>query len=83
MPTIWANLVAETQFATELTLNGLRRLCSVPTEPELTRWVGNDLNYALHVGMHSYSSGLERLCKLTIACNVYAVNGKFPELRGP
>ncbi|GGQ04977.1 hypothetical protein [Streptosporangium pseudovulgare] len=78
---IWDSLVAETQFATELTVTGLRRLCSVPTEPELFPGGYKALNYALHVGMHSYSSGLERLCKLAIACNVYAATGTFPNLR--
>lgn len=77
----WESLVVETQFATELTLTGLRRLCSVPTDPALVRWGSKDLNYALHVGMYSYSSGLERLCKLAIACNGYATTGEFPELR--
>ncbi|SDI87117.1 hypothetical protein SAMN04488693_1295 [Arthrobacter subterraneus] len=80
-PAIWESLVAETQFAAELTLTGLRRLCSVPAEFELAPWYGKDLNYALHVGMHSYSSGLERLCKLAIACNNYATTGEFPNLR--
>lgn len=80
--TIWESLVAETQFATELTLTGLRRLCSVPTGAELLPWGSKDLNYALHVGMYSYSSGLERLCKLAIACNGYAATGEFPRLRG-
>ena len=79
--TIWDSLVVETQFATELTLTGLRRLCSVPTEPELVPWGSENLNYALHVGMYSYSSGLERLCKLAIACNKYATTGEFPNLR--
>lgn len=78
---VWESLVAETQFATELTLTGLRRLCSVPTAPELVHWGSRDLNYALHVGMYSYSSGLERLCKLAIACNGYATTGEFPRLR--
>ncbi|WP_211880021.1 hypothetical protein [Pseudarthrobacter albicanus] len=78
---IWESLVVETQFATELTLTGLRRLCAVPTDPELVKWGSRDLNYALHVGMYSYSSGLERLCKLAIACNVYATTGEFPRLR--
>lgn len=77
----WESLVAETQFATELTLTGLRRLCSVPTDPALVKWGSKDLNYALHVGMYSYSSGLERLCKLAIACNGYAAAGEFPRLR--
>jgi hypothetical protein len=31
--------------------------------------------------MYSYSSGLERLCKLAIACNEYAAAGEFPRLR--
>lgn len=77
--TIWESLVAETQFATELSLTGLRRLCSVPTAPDLFPWGSKDLNYALHVGMYSYSSGLERLCKLAIACNGYAATGEFPK----
>lgn len=80
--TIWKNLVVETQFATELTLAGLRRLSCVPTDPELIKWGSSNFNYALHVGMYSYSSGLERLCKLAIACNNYAISGDFPNLRG-
>jgi hypothetical protein len=78
---IWDSLVAEAQFATELALTGLRRLCSVPTEPDLGGRRSSDRNYSLHVGMYSYSSGLERLCKLAIACNGYAATGEFPKLR--
>lgn len=80
--TMWQSLVAETQFATELTVSGLRRLCSVPVLSDQFPWSTRDLNYALHVGLHSYSSGLERLCKLAIACNGYASTGEFPALRG-
>ena len=79
--TIWDSLVVETQFATELALTGLRRLCFVPTDPARVVWGSSSLNYALHVGMYSYSSGLERLCKLAIACNGYATTGEFPRLR--
>ncbi|MET4541167.1 hypothetical protein ABIE37_002962 [Arthrobacter bambusae] len=78
---IWDSLVAETQFATELALTGLRRLCSVPTEPGVGGRRSNDRNYSLHVGMYSYSSGLERLCKLAIARNKYRANGEFPKLK--
>lgn len=78
---IWDSLVAEAQFSTELALTGLRRLCSVPTEPGVGGRRSNDRNYSLHVGMYSYSSGLERLCKLAIACNKYAANGEFPKLK--
>jgi hypothetical protein len=77
----WTHLVAETQFATELVLTGLQRLCSVPTDAHTTQWGGKDRNYALHVGLHAYSSGLERLCKLAIACNTYAATGEFPKLK--
>jgi hypothetical protein len=31
--------------------------------------------------MYSYSSGLERLCKLAIACHGYATTGEFPKVR--
>ncbi|AIY03005.1 hypothetical protein ART_3406 [Arthrobacter sp. PAMC 25486] len=78
---VWESLVGETQFATELALTGLSRLCSVPTAPDLFPWDSKDSNFALHVGMYSYASGLERLCKLAIACNGYATTGKFPNLR--
>jgi hypothetical protein len=78
----WTHLLAETQFATELVLTGLRRLCTVPTDAHTTEWGGKDRNYALHVGLHAYSSGLERLCKLAIACNTYAATGEFPKLKG-
>lgn len=77
---IWDSLVAEAQFATELAVTGLRRLCSVPTEPGLGGRRSNDRNFSLHVGMYSYSSGLERLCKLAIACNEFAASGEFPKL---
>jgi hypothetical protein len=79
---VWHSLVAETQFATELALTGLRRLCSVPSGPAASAWGSDDLNYALHVGMYSYASGLERLCKLAIACHGYETTGRFPKLRG-
>lgn len=78
----WHVLVAEAQFATELTVAGLRRLCLVDGEVDLERWVGDDRNYALHVGMHSYAAGLERLCKLAIACHGFLATGEFPQTKG-
>lgn len=78
----WHVLVAEAQFATELTVAGLRRLCLVPGDVDLERWIGDDRNYVLHVGMHSYASGLERLCKLAIACHGFLTTGEFPRTRG-
>ncbi|GAA3816322.1 hypothetical protein [Cellulomonas soli] len=81
-PHVWHSLVAETQFATELALTGLRRLCSVPAGQAADAWGSDDLNYALHVGMYSYASGLERLCKLAIACHGHGTTGQFPRLRG-
>lgn len=78
---VWSHLVAETQFATDLVLTGLQRLCTVPTDADVMLWPSKDLNYSLHVGLHAYSSGLERLCKLAIACNRYVADGKFPALK--
>lgn len=77
----WHVLVAEAQFATDLTVAGLRRLCLVPDDVDLERWIGDDRNYSLHVGMHSYASGLERLCKLAIACRGFISTGEFPRTR--
>jgi hypothetical protein len=80
MPTRWNYLVSETQFAVELVVSGLRRLCTVPMRND--GWpVSHDQTYPLHVGLHSYTSGLERLCKLTVACHGFVATGTFPTLR--
>ena len=80
MPTRWNYLVSETQFATELVVSGVRKLCTVPIRDD--SWpVGHDQTYPLHVGLHSYTSGLERLCKLTIACHGFVTTGSFPSLK--
>lgn len=78
----WHVLVAEAQFAKDLMIAGLRRLCLVPGEVDLERWIGDDRNYSLHVGMHSYASGLERLCKLALGCRGFLSTGQFPRTRG-
>ena len=79
-PTRWNYLVSETQFATELVVSGLSRLCTVPVRGGF--WpVAHDQTYPLHVGLHAYTSGLERLSKLTIACHGFATAGVFPALR--
>ena len=75
------SLLVETQFATELIVDGLRQLVSVPTDPGMAQWGSNERNYKLHVGMYNYAAGLERLCKLTISCNEYVATGKFPPLK--
>lgn len=81
MPGHWSYLVSETLFASELVSTGVRRLCTVPIRDD--DWpVGHDQMFPRHVGMHSYASGLERLCKLTIACHGFATTGEFPPLRG-
>lgn len=79
----WENLVSESQFATELAVTGLRRLCTV----EVGAWgagtsISYDQSYPLHAGLLSFTSGLERLCKLTIACHGYLTSGTFPPLKG-
>jgi hypothetical protein len=80
MPTRWNYLVSETQFATELVVTGIRKLCTVPIRND--DWpVGHSQTFPLHVGLHSYTSGLERLCKLTIACHGFVTTGAFPPLR--
>lgn len=81
MPDRWNYLVAETQFGTELVVAGLRKLCTVPVQGDWPWPVSHDQTYPLHLGMHSYTSGLERLCKLTIACHGFVTTGIFPELR--
>lgn len=81
MPSRWDYLVSETQFATELVVTGLRKLCTVPVQGDWPWPVSLTETYPLHVGLHSYASGLERLCKLTIACHGFVTTGTFPPLR--
>lgn len=80
LPNRWDHLVLETLFATELVESGIRRLCTVPVCSGY--WpVGHDQMYPLHVGLHSYVTGLERLCKLTIACRGFLVTGGFSSMK--
>ncbi|HBT96446.1 MAG TPA: hypothetical protein DEB25_01750 [Desulfobulbaceae bacterium] len=78
---IWRSLVSETQFAVELTNLGITRLCHVPLPEHF--FIGNprDGQYALDVGLHSFTSGLERLCKLAISVHNFCLNNEFPNLR--
>lgn len=76
----WDYLVSETLFASELVESGIRRLCTVPISKD--DWpVGHDQMYPLHVGLHAYVTGLERLCKLTIACHGYLATGAFSSVK--
>ena len=40
-----------------------------------------DQTYPLHVGLHTYTSGLERLAKLALACHGFMQSGSFAEVR--
>jgi hypothetical protein len=80
MTSRWNYLVSETLFASELVESGVSRLCAVPIRDD--NWpVGNERMYSLHVGLHSYVTGLERLCKLTIACHGFLATGGFSSMR--
>lgn len=73
----WENLVVETQYATELILDGIRKICEVPTSPGLFGVIGYSEKYPLNIALHMYTSGLERLCKLTLACYGFLETGEF------
>lgn len=78
----WYNLVAESQFATELVRSGIGRVCSLPMSGDRPDGqIGYDETYPLNVGLHTYTSGLERLCKLALACHGFATTGEFPKTR--
>lgn len=74
---IWKSLITETQFATGLTVDGLRTLCSVPFQDDFLIGYENDWRYLLHTGLHSFASGLERLGKLTLLLRSYQETGSF------
>jgi len=43
--------------------------------------ISYDQTYPLHVGLHTYTSGLERLCKLALACDGFLKTGSFASVR--
>lgn len=68
----WGSLVSEAQFAQELVLLGLRNLCKVPVmDGKPTpgdQSYADQTRFSVHVGLHAFTSGLERFAKLTLAC---------------
>lgn len=77
----WTNLVVETQFATELVLQGIRYICSLPMDGNRPFPITYSEEYPLNMGLHIYTSGLERLCKLAIACSEFLATGSFANVR--
>ncbi len=77
----WFNLVTETQLATDLILTGLRRMSRLPMNGGLLEEISYDQTYPLYIGLHTYTSGLERLCKLTLACESFTRTGTFAPVR--
>lgn len=78
----WSNLVSETQFAADLVLTGIRRVSSLPMDGNIVGEISYDQTFPLHVGLHTYTSGLERLCKLALACHGFLETGTFVPVRG-
>lgn len=77
----WFNLVTETQLATDLILTGLRRMSRLPMNGGLLEEISYDQTYPLYMGLHTYTSGLERLCKLTLACEGFIRTGTFTPVK--
>ncbi len=79
----WRSIVTETQFATESILEGIRRVSALPVGWDSDRLVHvtYDQTYPLQIGLMLYTSGLERLCKLALACHGLAQNGEFRNVR--
>lgn len=76
-----SNLVSETQFAVNLVLTGIRRVSRLPMDGHMLTRARYDQTFPLHVGLHSYTSGLERLCKLALACHGFLEKGSFARVR--
>jgi len=82
MTSRWSNLVAETQFSTELVRSGISRVSALPMSGDRPdSRIGYDETFPLNVGLHMYTSGLERLCKLALACHGYATTGEFVKVK--
>lgn len=75
--------MTETQFATESVLEGIRRVSALPVGWDSERLINvpYDQTYPLQIGLMLYTSGLERLCKLALACHGLAQDGEFRNVR--
>ncbi len=81
MQTKWTRLVVETQLAVDLVTTGIRRISFMPMSGKSDQRLPYDQVYPLYAGLHTYTTGLERLVKLSIACHGFLEHGVFPEVR--
>lgn len=73
----WENWVSESQFARNEAIAGMRELCEVRQPDGLWDKTGNSGRHALHSALLRFTTGLERLAKLTLACNAISTNQPF------
>lgn len=77
---MWDALVQETMNASELIQSGLNRLSRVNVDEVLGiqpyKWIT-----PLHLGLADFTSGLERLAKITICLSGQSRGGSFAEVR--
>ena len=80
--TRWESLVSETQFATEQTIAGVKELALVANPGRfLFASDGSSVRHKLHNGLLQYTTGLERLAKLTLAIDAYYRSHTYPSVR--
>lgn len=77
----WNALVAEAQFANNLIVNGLRHISRLPMGGGILTQISPDQTFPLYLGLHSFTSGLERLAKLALACDGFLRTGAFPKVK--
>lgn len=79
----WNSIISETQFAVHQAVDGIRTLAYV-TNPDQLLFPddGVELRYKLHNGLLSFTTGLERLAKLTVSANHFRLYGKYPKISG-
>lgn len=76
---IWQTLVLETLSASQMIQDGLRRLCGVNIKPLMcARPV--QLISPLYLGLLNFTSGFERLLKITISLSALNKNSAFPKV---
>lgn len=78
----WHSLVSETQFAVHQSVQGISELAAAVHADQLFDAGRNDeVRHLLNNGLFAYTTGLERLAKLTLSAVHYRTHGDFPNVR--
>jgi hypothetical protein len=78
----WYSLLSETQFAVHQTVLGVSELAGAVHPDQLFNASDADVvRHTLHNGLFAYTTGIERLAKLSLSAVSYRTTGGYPKVK--